>query len=841
MDSRTTHQNTTPQRRATILVVDDAHQNLQLLTNLLTSAGHCVRAARDGRVALESALEQPPDLVLLDIRMPVMDGFETCRQLKAHERTCKIPIIFISGLENIEDKVAAFDAGGVDYITKPFQANEVLSRVATHLSMNRMHKELEEMVALRTDELEKSNRALRMLSQTNQLLVRADQRDDFVRNVCQVIVDIGRFPHCFVDLPEKGNQKALFAAGCDKNWLEHYPTGDSPVAEVFRAAFERLSASGQPLVIQDIEAEMHSSQWLAHLYDKGLRGGFYTPLVRNDAAIGCLAIFADRPNAFDHSEIQRLKELSDDLAFGIGILEERAQHSLAQIALAESEMRYRMLFEKAGDAILVLKIEPPEAGRIADANHAAAKMHGYSVEEMIGLHITDLDAPEDAKESGANFERIVKGEWLHDEIAHLRKDGTIFPTEISAGLVQIGEHRFILAFIRDITSRKKMEADKKALEDQIRQANKMEAIGTLASGIAHDFNNILFAISGFTELSIQYTPDESILRQNLLKIQRANQRAAELVSQILTLSRKKDHSVQAMQPKLVIKEALKLLRATLPSTIDFQMDIRSDAYVDADATQIHQVIMNLCVNANHAMEGTGGVLTIRLVDRTLAAPDVEKSLDLKPGPYIELTVADTGKGIPENIKDRVFDPYFTTKPQERGTGLGLAVVHSIVKSYLGDIRIASEEGKGCTVTVLLPCVSGNQKEEAKEETSLPKGDESVLFVDDEDILIDIGRQMLEMLGYRVTTRSNGPDALALYREDPAAFDLVITDYTMPKMTGPQLAAEIHEITPTQPIILVSGMETPLSELQARQLGIKSFIRKPVVLKEIATAVRTALD
>jgi PAS domain S-box-containing protein len=739
----------------------------------------------------------------------------------------------------VEDKIEAFDAGGVDYILKPFHPTEVLARVHTHLSLSKMQKQLEQMVGHRTAQLETSNRALRMLSNTNQLLVRAQQREEFVQKVCESIVTIGQFSICYVDLTQGDVNHLIASYGAHKNAVDQDINAFCRI-EKEQCLFESVRASQNTRIIQNIKGETPQTPWHQMALDKGYQSAIGLPLVRKNQTIGLLAILADQPDVFNETEVNLLRELVEDLSFGIHILEERAKRRRAEIALTESELRYRMLFEKAGDAILIMQVEP-DRGLILQANQAAASMHGYGVEELIGKHITELDSPEDAKKSEGRFARLFKGEWLNMEMVHLKKDGTSFPVEISAGQFKVGDQNFVLSFIRDITVRKKMENDKKVLEEQIRQANKMEAIGTLASGIAHDFNNILFAISGFTELSIEFTPEDSIVKNNLLKVQHANQRAAELVSQILTLSRKKEHSLQPLQPKLIIKEALKLLRATLPSTIDIITDIQSDAYIQADATQIHQIMMNLCVNANHAMEDTGGALTIQLVERVLDESEVQHTVDLEPGVYVELSVTDTGKGIPENIRDKVFDPYFTTKPQEMGTGLGLAVVHGIVKSYLGDISIESEEGHGCKVTILLPVIDNSPKKDPVVETPLPKGNESILFVDDEEILIDIGRQMLEVLGYNVTTCENGPEALELYKKTPDDFDLVITDYTMPKLTGPQLARAIREITPDQPIVMVSGREAPLTDEESRDLGITSFIRKPVILKEIAEAVRSALD
>jgi CheY-like chemotaxis protein/two-component sensor histidine kinase len=369
----------------------------------------------------------------------------------------------------------------------------------------------------------------------------------------------------------------------------------------------------------------------------------------------------------------------------------------------------------------------------------------------------------------------------------------------------------------------------------------MEAIGTLASGIAHDFNNILSAASGYTELSIPLVPPDSILSKNLRKIQQANQRAAELVRHILTLSREKESAAQVLQPKLIIKEAIKLLRASLPSTIEILQEIESDAYILGDAAQVHQIIMNLCVNAGHAMEASGGSLSISLKDQELDADFTRQYVQLSPGRYVVLQVTDTGQGIPEDIIDKVFDPYFTTKSLDKGTGLGLAVVNGIVNTYRGEITVESEVDKGTRFTLFLPAVAAEQGAEAAASVSIPKGTERILFVDDEPALVEIGQQLLQLLGYRVTAKSSSQQALELYLQNPESFDLLVTDYTMPVMTGMQLAEVVLKNKPDLPIILMSGLETTNIEAEAKHLGVRGIINKPIVIKEIAALIRELLD
>jgi PAS domain S-box-containing protein len=831
---------------ADILIVDDVPQNLDLLTHILTRAGYGVRAAGDGSVALEAARDKTPDLILLDIRMPVMDGFEVCRQIKARDETRDVPVIFISGLHDSADKVQGFNVGGVDYITKPIDQAEVLARVRIHLDLYGMHKNLESTVMQRTAQLQETNRALRLISSANKILVRAVDEPSLLNAVCEIMVEVGGFPFCWVGYPQNDDKRPLTVAG-------YSITGDRPFHSL-RQALETddgagtwacaLDAvrNGTPVMVRNLFEE----QWADHPSFMGVRqarmtSGMSLPLIYNRRTYAVLTVLADDADVFAKDEIGLLEELCDDIAYGIHTLREREKHQQAQRALAESEQRYRQLFEKAGEAVFVIQPQSSDSARIIQANQAAAEMHGYSVDELIGMSIKELNTPETAEGFARRNQRVLAGEWIHEEISHLKRDGSPFQTEVSAGPIDIGDQRYVLAFYRDISDRKRMEAEKAAMEVQIRQANKMEAIGTLASGIAHDFNNILSAASGYTELSIPLVPAESILSKNLRKIQQANQRAAELVRHILTLSREKESAAQVLQPKLIIKEAVKLLRASLPSTIEILQEIESDAYILGDAAQVHQIIMNLCVNAGHAMEASGGSLSISLKDQELDADFTRQYVQLSPGRYVVLQVTDTGQGIPDEIIDKVFDPYFTTKSLEKGNGLGLAVVNGIVNTYRGEITVESEVGKGTRFTLFIPAVAAEQGAEAAASVSIPKGTERILFVDDEPALVEIGQQLLQLLGYRVTAKSSSPEALELYLQNPDAFDLLVTDYTMPVMTGMQLAEAVLNNNPALPIVIMSGLETTNIEAEAKLLGVRGIINKPIVIKEIAALIRELLD
>ena len=376
---------------------------------------------------------------------------------------------------------------------------------------------------------------------------------------------------------------------------------------------------------------------------------------------------------------------------------------------------------------------------------------------------------------------------------------------------------------------------------QLRQAQKMEAIGTLTGGITHDFNNILGAIIGYTDLAIIDIPDGSKAKDNLLEAKKAARRAKELVNQILTFSHQSEQKLLPVKISIIIKEALKLLRASLPTTIEIHKHIEGDTgTIKADPTQIHQVLMNLCTNAAHSMRGNGGgILDVRLRNVSISK---KSEIDLDPGLYVKLTVSDTGYGITPDVLERIFDPYFTTKEKGEGTGLGLSLVHGIVKDHDGNITVETEPEKGTTFHVFFPRIEEAEKGADKvAEESLPNGQEHILFIDDEFALVDIGKQMLENLGYKVTTKTDSLEALKLFQEQPHEFDFVITDMTMPNMTGEKLAKELMRIRPDVPIILCSGFSEQMTEDDAKEIGIKEFAMKPLVMEDLAKTIRKILN
>jgi signal transduction histidine kinase/ActR/RegA family two-component response regulator len=380
-------------------------------------------------------------------------------------------------------------------------------------------------------------------------------------------------------------------------------------------------------------------------------------------------------------------------------------------------------------------------------------------------------------------------------------------------------------------------------ERQMQQVLKLQAIGTLAGGIAHDFNNILFPIIGYAELTMDDVPEDSPTRRNLEEILKAANRAKDLVQQILTFSRQNGRERKPVRVQGIAQEALRLLRASIPKTIDIECELDESCNpILGDPTQIHQVVMNLGTNAYQAMQETGGRLTMRLTQTHIGYEETLKRIGIKMGPHLHLTVADEGVGMEPMVLERIFEPYYTTKEPGKGTGLGLSVIHGIVKNHGGFITVESAPGRGSTFHVYLPTVEDVEIEAAEAPLRVePSGNEHILLVDDEPQIADMGCQILERLGYRVTARTSSVEALETFAAHPGRFDLVITDMTMPLMTGDRLAQRIWELRPGVPVILCTGYNELMSEDQAIALGIRKFLLKPVDMDELAAAVRAALD
>ncbi|MBN2107194.1 MAG: PAS domain S-box protein [Deltaproteobacteria bacterium] len=598
------------------------------------------------------------------------------------------------------------------------------------------------------------------------------------------------------------------------------------VYDVYGYRAEELVGQHVSVFAPDDDAMMQKTfTMMEELFEKGIVHNFMAERRHKDGHI-----------IQTESSIVQMKNADGTPAGGISSSRDISERKRFEEQLRQALDYFETIFRTSPDAIFVTDAE----GYIVKANESFYSVYGYHPEEIIGQHAAVL-TPEDEKAQQTSValmeELFEKGIVRNFSGERQRKDGRIIQVESSAVLLKSpdGTPTGAISSSRDIT-------DRKRIEEQLRQSQKMEAVGTLAGGIAHDFNNILGVIFGYAELSQDLAAGNSVLANNLEQILKAADRAKNLVSQILAFSRKSESDVKPLRAHLVIKEALKLLRASLPSTISIITDIEdTHDIVVADATQLHQIIMNLCTNAAYAMQHSGGTLEVKLKPVALDEHTVKSYTGIAPGPYAQLSVRDTGTGMPADIIDRIFEPFFTTKDVGRGTGMGLSVVHGIVKSLKGDIKVYSEHGRGTVFHVLLPRIEAAIPESSRDVHEAPPGHESVLLIDDEAVLLDVGTHMLESLGYRVTALQSPQEALEIFKKNPESFDVVITDQTMPGLTGYELARELMLVRPDLPIILCTGYSDLVTAESALAGGIKAFVIKPLNRLAIAETIRKALD
>ncbi len=645
-----------------ILVVDDSRKTLKLITSILEAENYMVLQAAGGKAALKVAQKALPDLILLDINMPGISGYEVCQKLKINVATKYIPVVFLSGLTDQKKKLKAFQSGGVDYIEKPVQSAELLVRVKTHIQLHRIQTSLETAVKERTITLEKTNASL--------------------------------------------------------------------------------------------EAEIKF-----------------------------------------HRETEK--------------------------KLRVSKTKYQLLYDNT--PVMMHSID--KDGRLINVNRYWLEKLGYEREEVIGKKSIEFLTEQSARFAVNKIlpEFFKKGVVENIDYQMKKKNGEIICVLLSAVLEKDETgNEFSLALIVDITQKKRAEREMRSLEARLIQAQKMEAIGTLAGGIAHDFNNILSSIFGYAELARMVARDGGDVTKELDEVMNAGYRARELIKHILLFSRKADILKRPLPLIPLLKETIKFIRATLPPTISIKQQISvTQSTIMADSTQMYQVIMNLCTNAAHAMNKKGGLLKINLDE---------------VGKHYQMTIEDTGQGILKEHKDKIFNPFFTTKERGEGTGLGLSIVHGIIKDMDGTIQMFSEPGKGTRVEVLLPKVDVDTTEYNTDPLPIEKGYGRILFVDDEPQILQSNSKIMEHYGYEVVPADNPVTALELFKSHSDFFDLVITDYFMPNMTGLELAKKINEMSREIPIILCTGFSILLTKETLEENGICEIIMKPVIVKELLDAL-----
>ncbi len=881
------------QRPLRILIVEDLSTDAELIRRELNGLGVPIETmvVHDGEGLKDALLEFKPDIVLSDYLMPGFSGMEALRIV--HSFDPDLPFIIVTGSTNELIAVDCMKAGAWDYCLK-----EKLSRLVPAVRAALQKKHLIEEKKAATQALKASEEQFKNIienSPIGMVVVGPDEKILFVNKVAFTLSRardksevLGRpiwdFIHpSSLDLV-KGRVERLREKQVPGITVERFLRVDGseldvevnsvPIkfngAEAFLVIFKDITKERE--LIQRYQAIIENTSDAIFLATDG-RFEFVNPRFKElfgytlDELRAPGVTMLDLVSPESHEWVIKRLEMvrqgcePDRFCEFVGLTKDgskiycEASTSVVELKGKRSVLgiiRDKTVERKVQDQLRKLSkvvtqnplsiVITDDKGRIEYVNPAFSKITGYSQEEVIGKNPRILQSGLTPRETFEDLwttilsKRVWKGEFINK-----KKDGSIFYEEaiISPILDESGEITNFVAVKEDITRRKE-------LEERVRQAQKMEAIGTLAGGIAHDFNNILMPIMGYAELAQNMLPEGSKIKGYIQEIHKATKRAKDLVQQILKVSRQTPVSQKDVDIVPVVKETLKLLRAALPSTITLEQEISLDrAVIEGDPVDIHQVLMNLCINAQHAMP-EGGTLRVELGRESAETPIVDTHPQLPPGEYIKLVVADTGTGIEKSILPKIFDPYFTTKEREKGTGLGLAVVQGVVNRSHGGIRVKSELGKGTTFTIFIPVSRDvNETDEVVSSSDLSHlfssgRQEKILLIDDDPLVLELTEEMLRQFGYDVIPVMDPKKALERFKESPGSFHLVITDMTMPGITGDILLKAIREIRPEIPVIITTGYHERMDEEMAKKIGASRYLEKPFSMESLAEAVMDLL-
>ncbi|MCP4023823.1 MAG: response regulator [Desulfobacteraceae bacterium] len=766
--------------KAQILIVEDNTIVAEHTQVRLKNMGFAVTAiVPSGAKALAIVNEENPDLVLMDIKLAgEMNGIQAADEIRSKY---DIPVVYVTAYADDElvDKAKITEPFG--YIIKPFEDKELNIAIEIALYKHKMEKKLRQSEA--------------WLSTT-----------------------LNSIGDAVIATDTKG-----------------YITFMNPVARSL-TGWDQKDAAGKSLrqvfnIINEQTGDIVESP-ATKVICKGTIAGLenHTILIAKDK----------KETPIDASGAP-IRDEKGNISGIILIFRDISERKRSEKDLREREEQYRAVVENIGDYIMRYDKE----FKHIYANRLALEVTGLPIDQYIGKTHREMGFPENLCKLWEENIQLVFDTGKQQNIEfdiELAKGAMSLQLQLNPEFAFDGSVKTVIGISRDVTLQKQIKAEKKELESHLQQAQKMETIGTLAGGIAHDFNNILYPILGFTEMLQEDLPKDSPEQESVKEVLQATLRAKDLVNQILTCSRQNVQELKPVKIQSILNEALKLLGSSIPKTIDIQTDIDPNCgVVVADPTQIHQIIMNLATNAYHAMQDSGGKLRVILTQTEIESKPGGFS-ELSLGRYALLKVIDTGEGIKKDVIDKIFDPYFSTKEKNKGTGLGLSVVQGIVKSCNGDINVHSEPGKGTEINVYLPIMKlASENQKPKRSMPIIGGKERILLVDDEASILKMEKLMLERLGYHVTTKTGSIDALETFKANPDNFDLLITDLTMPDMTGTQLSREIKAIRNDIPIIICTGFSDQINEETRNEFDIQGFITKPVVKKEIAQNIREVLD
>ncbi len=773
-------------QQAIVLIVDDIAANRQTLLALLEGEKYRLIEAVDGPSALKLAAEDPPDLVLLDVMMPGMNGYEVCRQFRADVRFAEMPIVMVTALDDQSLRLEGIESGADDFITKPFNRADLRARVRTIIRLNRFRRLHETQAALRHSEKHFS-----ALFALGPVAVYSCDPAGVVQDYNQ------RAESLWGGKPDLGSEGDRFVGPVRMFFPDGRAVrrGDVPMARVCAGATP--SVEGEEFLV-----ERRDGTRISVTVD-------IVPIKNDSGAIMC----------------------------AIGCFHDITARKIVERKLHEDEQWLKAIFDQA--AVGVVQTDP-SANHFIRFNQRFCDFLGYSLDEIERLSHAEITHPRDIGIDREFHEKLRNGsirEYMREK-RFIRKDGsTVWACVAVSALGAAGEPpSAFLAVVLDISERKR-------LDEHFVQAQKMEALGQFSGGVAHDFNNILAAIGGYTELSQMVLTDNPEVRGYLAQVLKSTGRAADLVRQILTFSRHEPQARRPIQLQKIVEESMILLRASIPSTIAFETTIAEGIpAVLANANQIHQVLMNLGINAWHSMREGMGRLQVTLERFEVSAEYAATNPRLRPGQYVRLSVSDSGCGMSPATLRRIFDPFFTTKAPGEGTGLGLSVVHGIMDGHDGAVTVHSQTGEGTAFRLYFPVHDGEALEFEAGNGPVERGNgERILIVDDEEILAQLIQKTLLNLGYEAECETDPLMALATIHKSPLRYKLVLSDQTMPGMTGLNLASHIRDIRADLPVILMTGYSLALTAERIEEAGVRQLMLKPVTIQSLGGAVHAAIS
>jgi len=775
-------------KKPLVLIADDTPANLQILGSMLEQAGCEVQVAIKGAEALATATLHPqPNLILLDIMMPGMDGMEVCARLKADPRTASIPVIFISALDDPARKVAAFRHGAVDYVTKPFQAEEVVARVRTHLRLTRI-EELERLVAER-------------------------ERSEADLHRAQRIAHLG-------------------------SWSWNIPRGTLEWSDELYSIFglDPATFDGDQgrIVTESVHPDDRAriERWNQAVADLVRPPPMEFRIVRPDGSVR--SVWGEMGDM----------DLDEDGKPVVvrGIIQDITDRKRTENALRQSEAMFQLFFNSVKDSISVVRFDDGKPSNFVQVNDAACLKLGYTREEMSELSLKDVTQPEFAERFPAFLERLRSEGQILFEVEQVAKNGSRVPMEVSVSMFELDGRPATLAVARDLTERRKAQYEMTRLEDQLRQAQKLEAIGRLAGGVAHDFNNMLGVIHGHTELVMLKMQETDPAYPDMRTILQATHRSADLTRQLLTFARKETLSPKSVDLSESMESLLKMLRRLIGEDISVVWKPAPDLWpVLVDPTQLDQILTNLCLNARDAIRDVGKI-RIEAVNVHIDDAQRQGDTEISSGDYVRITVTDDGCGMDEDTISRIFEPFFTTKPAGSGTGLGLSTVYGAARQNRGFVGVESRPGYGTTFSVHLRRADGlfESRAPARRTDSAGSG-ERILLVEDDPMVLGLTRTILELHGYRVQAVNSAKDAVVASIEQPDGFDLLLTDVIMPEMNGRDLKNQLRALSPRLRHLFVSGFAIDAVSRRGLVGDDSHFLQKPFSMKELASKVREILD